>query len=316
MCATGSEANMKALRIARAITKKNKIVMISGSWHGSVDELLYSSNDTKSKFQKKLSNGLINNKNTILIPYNNIEESKKILNKQKKDIAILIIEPIQQSLPLIKSEKYIKQIFKYCKKNNILICFDEMITGLRLPEFSVFKKLKIVPDILTFGKIFGGGVPIGIIGLTKKIERALNKNMVFFGGTYSFNPLSSFLGLNTVSFILKNRIKIYKKLEDLSKYLTNSLNEFTEKNNIDVKLIRYASVIRIIFTKKSLQNKIQKDQEEFKKIKKINKFKKFAFQKKIHLSKNGAIFLSYENSKKDMDYILKIFKYGFKKFLA
>lgn len=316
MCATGSEANMKALRIARAITKKNKIVMISGSWHGSVDELLYSSNDTKSKFQKKLSNGLINNKNTILIPYNNIEESKKILNKQKKDIAILIIEPIQQSLPLIKSEKYIKQIFKYCKKNNILICFDEMITGLRLPEFSVFKKLKIVPDILTFGKIFGGGVPIGIIGLTKKIEKALNKNMVFFGGTYSFNPLSSFLGLNTVSFILKNRIKIYKKLEDLSKYLTSSLNEFTEKNNIDVKLIRYASVIRIIFTKKSLQNKIQKDQEEFKKIKKINKFKKFAFQKKIHLSKNGAIFLSYENSKKDMDYILKIFKYGFKKFLA
>ena len=316
MCATGSEANMKALRIARAITKKNKIVMISGSWHGSVDELLYSSNDAKSKFQKKLSNGLINNKNTILVPYNNIEESIKILNKQKKDIAILIIEPIQQSLPLIKSEKYIKQIFKYCKKNNILICFDEMITGLRLPEFSVFKKLKIIPDILTFGKIFGGGVPIGIIGLTKKIEKALNKNMVFFGGTYSFNPLSSFLGLNTVSFILKNRIKIFKKLEVLSKYLTNSLNEFTEINNIDVKLIRYASVIRIIFTKKSLQNKIQKDQEESKKIKKINKFKKFVFQKKIHLSKNGAIFLSYENSKKDIDYILKIFKYGFKKFLA
>lgn len=140
--------------------------------------------------------------------------------------------------------------------------------------------------------------------------------MVFFGGTYSFNPLSSFLGLNTVSFILKNRIKIFKKLEVLSKYLTNSLNEFTEINNIDVKLIRYASVIRIIFTKKSLQNKIQKDQEESKKIKKINKFKKFVFQKKIHLSKNGAIFLSYENSKKDIDYILKIFKYGFKKFLA
>ena len=115
MCATGSEANMKVLRIARAITAKKKIVMISGSWHGSVDELLYSSKDTKSKFQKKLSNGLIDNKNTILIPYNNIGESKKILNKQKKNIAILIIEPIQQSLPHLQSEKYIKQIFKYCK---------------------------------------------------------------------------------------------------------------------------------------------------------------------------------------------------------
>ena len=316
MCATGSEANMKVLRIARAITAKKKIVMISGSWHGSVDELLYSSKDTKSKFQKKLSNGLIDNKNTILIPYNNIGESKKILNKQKKNIAILIIEPIQQSLPHLQSEKYIKQIFKYCKKNNILICFDEMITGMRLPEFSVFKRLKILPDILTFGKIFGGGVPIGIIGLTKKVEIKLNKNKVFFGGTYSFNPLSSFLGLNTVSFILKNKIKIYRKLEDLSKQLTNNLNKFTDTYNIDVKLIRYASIIRIVFTKKNIENKIQKDLEELKKINKINKFKKFAFEKNIFLSNNGAIFLSYANSKKDIDYILKVFKLGFKKFLS
>ena len=105
--------------------------------------------------------------------------------------------------------------------------------------FSVFKKLKIIPDILTFGKIFGGGVPIGIIGLTTNFLKPIK--IWFFLEALQL-ILSSFLGLNTVSFILKNRIKIFKKLEVLSKYLTNSLNEFTEINNIDVKLIRYASV--------------------------------------------------------------------------
>ena len=113
------------------------------------------------------------------------------------------------------SEKYVKEIFTYCKKNNILICFDEMITGMRVPELSVFKKLKIVPNIITFGKIFGGGLPIGIIGITKKVEISLNKinNNVFFGGTYSLNPLSSYFGNNTIKFIIKNKNKIYNKLE-------------------------------------------------------------------------------------------------------
>ncbi len=318
MCATGSEANMKALRIARAITGKKKIAMISGSWHGSVDELLYSSHDDMSKFQKKLSNGLVNYRNTILIPYNNIERSLKILKKQKKQIAVLIMEPIQQSLPLEQSEKYIKEIYRYCKKANILICFDEMITGMRLPQFAVFKKLKITPDILTFGKIFGGGVPIGIIGLKKKIEIKLNKskNAVFFGGTYSFNPLSSYIGLNTLGYIIKNKKKIYQKLEKLSDYFTKEFNNFTYRHNIDVKLIRYSSIIRILFTKKKTMNKIQKDENEFKKTKKINQFKEYVFKKNIFLSKNGAIFLSYENSKKDIDYILKIFKSGLKQYLS
>ena len=267
MCATGTESNMKALRIARAITNKKKIAMVSGSWHGSVDELLYSSKDNKCKVKKILSGGLANNKNTILIPYNNFNVSKKILDKNKKQIALLIIEPIQQSMPLNESEEFIKLIYKYCKKNNILLCFDEMISGLRLPELSVYKKLKTTPDILTFGKIFGGGVPIGIIGITKKVENLLSKNKdtVFFGGTYSLNPFSSYLGLNTIKYIYKNRNKIYYKLETLSEILATQLNNFIYDNDLDLKVIRYASVLRIIYSNKSLKNKFEKDLIEKKK---------------------------------------------------
>jgi glutamate-1-semialdehyde 2,1-aminomutase len=317
MCATGTESNMKALRIARAITNKKKIAMVSGSWHGSVDELLYSSKDNKCKIKKILSGGLANNKNTILIPYNNFNVSKKILDKNKKKIALLIIEPIQQSMPLNESEEFIKLIYKYCKKNNILLCFDEMISGLRLPELSVYKKLKTTPDILTFGKIFGGGVPIGIIGITKKVENLLSKNKdtVFFGGTYSLNPFSSYLGLNTIKYIYKNRNKIYYKLETLSEILATQLNNFIYDNDLDLKVIRYASVLRIIYSNKSLKNKFEKDLTEKKKIKKIIKFKKYIYDNNIFLSKNGAIFLSYQHSIKDIKSVINVFKSGFKKFL-
>lgn len=317
MCSTGTEANMKALRIARAITKRKKIVMVTGSWHGSVDELLYTSNDSECKFKNKLSNGLLDCKNTIIVPYNNIKLSEKILNKNKNEIALIIIEPIQQALPTIISDKYVEFLHKYSKKNKILICFDEMITGLRVPEFSIYKKLKIIPDLITFGKIFGGGAPIGVIGLTNDIEKKIIKKKyeVFFGGTFSLNPLSSILGFNTTKFILDNKHHIYEKLEYLSNYLEKSLNQFIKLKNINAQIIRYSSIIRIIFTKKNVLSKLEKDKEENKYVKKINKFKNYIYDNRIFLSKNGAIFLSLQNSKKDIDYIIKVFRKGFYKFL-
>ena len=129
MCNSGTEAVTKGLRICRAITKKSLLISVSGSWHGSADETLYVKNKNK---KVSLSNGLYSNENEIeFIPYNDIQMSKKILDKNKKKIMCILIEPIQACLPSENYKKYLKFLYNYSKKNNLLLFFDEMITGLR-----------------------------------------------------------------------------------------------------------------------------------------------------------------------------------------
>jgi glutamate-1-semialdehyde 2,1-aminomutase len=316
-CVSGTEANMKVLRIARAISNKKKIAMVHGSWHGSVDELLYSVNQ---KYQNifPVSSGINKNKNIVILPYNNFLKTKKILDNEYKNISLLIIEPIQQVIPDYNNEKYLLDLIKYCNKKKIKLCFDEMVTGLRLPQLTVQNKLKIFPEFMTLGKIFGGGMPIGIIALHKTIVKKYDQKIkkIFFGGTYSLNPMSYHVGMETVKYILQNRIKIFNKVNCLAKFLSDELNKFLIKNNLDIKIYRYNSIIRIIYSKKLVTNKHQKELAEKSKLKSILDFKRYIFKKNIFCSENGAIFLSYENNLKDIKYILSVFNKGFKKYFS
>ena len=113
---------------------------------------------------------------------------------------MVIIEPIQQALPS-KNKDYIKNIYNFCKSKNILICFDEMITGIRVDKFSV-QKTKLKPDLSTFGKIIGGGLPIGAIGLSKTVERKLSKQKIkFFWRNLFRNPLVTEIGYQNLKYL-------------------------------------------------------------------------------------------------------------------
>lgn len=318
---TGAEANIRAIRIARAVTKKDKIVMVGGSWHGSVDSLLFDQKMNKKTYSNiPLSSGLSSSekKNIVLVPYNNFKQTVQILKKHKKKIALLIIEPIQQYLPTIFSEKYVQELFHYCKKNKILICFDEMITGLRIREFSVQQRMKLKPDLSTFGKIIGGGFPISVVAvsaeLTKKIKKL--KSKIFFGGTFSANQFSCKVGYETLDFILKNKKKIYDKVDYLAKYFENQMNNFFEKNKFEMRLYNYFSITRIVFTKKVVKNRVERDSFERKNLEKIKKFKKFVNSKKILHPETGAYFISYCHDKRDIDKICSTFKKGIEKFFS
>jgi glutamate-1-semialdehyde 2,1-aminomutase len=315
-CNSGTEAVSKALRISRAINYKKKyIVSVSGSWHGSVDQLLFYPG--KKMKPIPLSSGITKNdkKNIIIIPYGDIILSKKILDKKKKNINCLIIEPIQASLPLQNSKKYLKFLEIYCKQNQIILIFDEIITAVRTKNKSVQNNYKIKPDITIIGKIFGGGLPIGIIGITKTIQRDLKKQKrnVFFGGTFSGNSLSTFLGNEIIKYILANK-KILKNLDDKAKFFENNLNMFITKNNLDLKIYRYSSILRIVFTKNTVINRIQRDFFETKNTSKIRLFRKYLFKNKIYYSTSGIIFFSSLLSNNSLDYIIRYIKKGFIKY--
>ena len=312
-CNSGTEAVTKALRISRALNKRECIVSVTGSWHGSVDSLLFQpDNKLKPKF---LSDGLTNNdkKKIIFIPYNDIEISKKILNKNKNKINSIIIEPIQACLPLHNSKHYLKFLENFSKKNNVTLIFDEMITGVRSYSNSVQKKYNIKPDITTIGKIVGGGMSIGVIGMSKNVYRNIEKKKIFYGGTFSGNSLSSFVGNETLKYLINNK-KIIKKINEKSKFFQDNLNRYFDLNKMNLKIYRYSSILRIVYTKNKIINRTQRDFFENKVSDKINNFKRFLFQKKIYYPSNGIIFFSDATSKKNIDYVIKNLKIGFKKY--
>ena len=315
-CSTGSEAITKALRITKAISKKKITISVTGSWHGSVDKLLFKEINKKNL---PLSDGLSehDSQNLRFIEYNNIAISEKILKKYKNKINCIIVEPIQGCLPDKNSIKYIQFLFNYAKKNKILIIFDEMITGLRINGTSLQNYLKLVPDLTIFGKGFGGGLPLGIIAVSKKIQNIISKKKlkIFYGGTYSGNSFSTLLAYETTKYINSNKKKIISQLNKKSEYLENNINFFLENKKIPARIYRFQSLIRLVFTDNIVKNRVQRDFFEERNKIKIEKFRNFLETKNILYPKNGLIFLSTMTSKKNINYIIKNFKIALEKFL-
>ena len=312
-CNSGTEAVTKALRISRTLNVKECIVSVVGSWHGSVDSLLFKP-DSKLR-PKFLSDGISNNdkKKIIFIPYNDIEISRRILNKNKNKINSIIIEPIQACLPLNNSKSYLKFLRDFCNKNNSTLIFDEIITGIRSDKNSVQQNYNIKPDITTIGKIAGGGMPIGVIGISQNVDKKIKEKKIFYGGTFSGNSLSSFVGNETLKYLIKNKT-IIKNVNKKSKYFQDKLNQFIYIKKMNLKIYRYSSIIRIIYTNNKINNRVQRDFFESKITPKIDNFKKFLFQKNIYYSSSGIIFFSDATSYTNIDYVIKNIKIGFVKY--
>jgi glutamate-1-semialdehyde 2,1-aminomutase len=314
-CNSGTEAIIKALRICEALSSKKYVASVAGSWHGSVDQLLYYPD--KKFLPRPISSGLkaTDKKNLIIIPFGDEKLSKKILDKKKNKIKCLIIEPIQASLPGSHSKKYLKFLEKYCKINDIILIFDEIITGVRSDNFSVQNNYSLKPDITIAGKILGGGLPFGIIGISKKIDKFLKEKKlpVFFGGTFSGNSFVTFLGNEILTYLIKNKKKL-KELNAKSEFFEKNLNNFFIEKNIDVKIYRYASLLRIVFTRKKIINRIQRDFIENQHSVKIKKFRSYLFRNNIFYSTSGVVFFSIMTSNKSVNNVIKhiknaIFKY-------
>ena len=222
---SGTEATMYAVRLARSGTGKKIIAKIDGGWHGYTSDLLKSVN---WPFTESESSGVVNEEKIVSIPYNDLQGSLKILKKYARNLAGVIVEPVLGGGGCIPATpEYLKGIQEFVHKNKSLFILDEIVTGFRFRYGCLYPTMKLDPDIVTLGKIVGGGMAIGVICGKKEIMeyadvtgKKKSERSYIGGGTFSANPISMTSGYSTLTH-LKSKKSIYSKI--------NALGEFTRK---------------------------------------------------------------------------------------
>jgi glutamate-1-semialdehyde 2,1-aminomutase len=226
---SGTEATMYAVRLARSVTGKKIIAKIDGGWHGYTSDLLKSVN---WPFTESESSGVVNEEQIVSIPYNDLEKSLLILEKHSKDLAGVIIEPVLGGGGCIPADAdYLRGVQEFCHKNNSLFILDEIVTGFRFRYGCLYPTMKLDPDIVTLGKIVGGGMAIGVMCGKKEIMEYSNttgkkksERSYVGGGTFSANPTSMVSGFATLS-VLKNGRSIYSKINGLGEFARKELRK-------------------------------------------------------------------------------------------
>ena len=247
---SGTEACMSAIRLARGFTNKEKIIKFSGCYHGHSDSFLIEAGSGVVTFGTPNSPGVTKGtaQDTLIAPYNNLNYVKELFQKNKDEVAAIIIEPVAGNMGcVIPQNGFIEGIRKLCDQNNCLLIFDEVMTGFRLAKGGAQEVLGVNADIVTYGKVIGGGLPVGAFSSRDEIMNNLSpEGSVYQAGTLSGNPLAMSAGLATLSE-LKINDNIYKSLDEKSSYLEKGMYEVLGKTSLDFKINRLGSMISLHF---------------------------------------------------------------------
>lgn len=247
---SGTEAVMSAIRLARGFTGKNKIIKFEGCYHGHSDSLLVKAGSGLVTLGNSSSSGVPEAivGETIVLPLNNKEAVEKAFEEYKNDIAVVIIEPIPANNGLLLQEKsYLEFLREITKKNNAVLLFDEVISGFRIGFTGAAGYYNIQPDIITYGKIIGGGLPVGAYGASAEIMSHISpEGNVYQAGTLSGNPVAMAAGIAQLKECLKNNF--YEDLERKTLKLVNGITEKTKKHQDKFKLHTVGSIFWFAFS--------------------------------------------------------------------
>ena len=248
---SGTEACMSAIRLARGFTKKDKIVKFSGCYHGHSDSFLIQAGSGVVTFGTPNSPGVTQGtaKDTLIAPYNNLKFVERLIENNIDEIAAIIIEPVAGNMGcIVPKDGFIEGLRVLCDKNDILLIFDEVMTGFRLASGGAQELLGVNADIVTYGKVIGGGLPVGAFASRNEIMKELSpEGSVYQAGTLSGNPLAMSAGIATLTELKENN-GIYKSLEEKSLYLEKEMIKVLEKTSLDFKINRLGSMISLHFT--------------------------------------------------------------------
>jgi len=264
---TGSEATMSALRLAKGFTGRDKFIKIEGSFHGAHDSVLVKAGSGATTHGTPNSAGVPEDfvRNTLQAPYNDVEALTDVIEKNRDEISALILEPVMgNSSLIIPEDDYLKEVRKITEENDVLLIFDEVITGFRLSLGGAQEYYSIKPDITTLGKIAGGGFPIGIVGGRKEImEEFSPTGNVYQAGTFSGNPISLTAGYITAKILEKE--KPYKELREKTANLVKSVQDEIEDNNLGASVAGIESMFCIYFGNipRNYSDALKLDKEKF-----------------------------------------------------
>lgn len=257
MVSSGTEACMTAVRLARGYTGRNKIIKFEGCYHGHADCFLVKAGSGVATLNIQSIPGITSGvaDDTLTAPYNNLPAVGKLIEENKEQIAAIIIEPVAGNMGCVLPQPgFLEGLRKFCDQEGIVFILDEVMTGFRLLPGGAQEKLNINADLVTYGKIIGGGMPVGAFGGKKEImEHIAPLGKVYQAGTLSGNPIAMIAGYTLLNE-LKNNPTIYTQLEEKGAQLEKGLSELFRHKNIPYRINRMGSMMSVFFTNEPVTN--------------------------------------------------------------
>lgn len=248
---SGTEACMSAVRLARGFTGKDKIIKFAGCYHGHSDSFLIQAGSGAITFGTPNSPGVTPGtaKDTLLATYNDLDHVAEIISQHQDEIACIILEPVAGNMGCIPpNEGFLEGLRNLCDANNILLIFDEVMTGFRLAKGGVQELMGVAADIVTFGKVIGGGLPVGAFAARAEIMNYLApQGPVYQAGTLSGNPLAMAAGLAMLTE-LNEHPEIFSSINEKTAYLHRGFNDILKENSVPHTINRLGSMISIHFS--------------------------------------------------------------------
>ena len=306
---SGTEACMSAVRLARGFTGREKIIKFSGCYHGHSDAFLIQAGSGAVTFGSPNSPGVTQGtaKDTLLATYNNVDSVTQLFKANPDEIAAIIIEPVAGNMGCIPPEAGFLESLRYlCDQNGAVLIFDEVMTGFRLAAGGAQQLLGVDADIVTYGKVIGGGLPVGAFAARDEIMDVLAPvGPVYQAGTLSGNPLAMAAGLAMLT-ALHEQPEVFDRLADKTAYLHQGMESILAKSRIDYQINRFGSMISLHFTDspvKDFASAAKGDNKTFK------KYFHGMLKRGVYLPPSAfeSYFLNDATSYKDLDTTLEAF---------
>ncbi len=257
MVNSGTEATMSAIRLARGYTRKDKIIKFEGNYHGHGDSFLIAAGSGAMTFGSPDSPGVTKGValDTLNAIYNDLESVQHLIDANKNKIACIILEPVVGNMGLVlPKEGFLQGLRSICDKENILLIFDEVMTGFRLAKGGFQERSGVQPDLTTLGKIIGGGMPVGAYGGKKEIMDMVSPaGPVYQAGTLSGNPIAMAAGMAMLTH-LDTHPEVYDRLEYLGNTLTNGIKKNMSNLGLNYTLNHIGSMFTLFFTTNKVNN--------------------------------------------------------------